>query len=452
MSLPLFRTSFVLLASLSATMMVAGLSVAEDSAVSPMQIFEDRIMPIFRSDEPSSCVQCHLASVDLKNYILPSHIDTFVALREDGLVDLDQPRRSKILTLIKRGEEDADGMSRRIHEKLRNAEYEAFATWIEACCQDQELRSRKSVAIETNEIGPTEPIEVVRHARKSRILDSFERNVWSQRMRCFPCHTPDELDAGNPKHAKAIENHHKFVQKYGAKMNLFAGSPIQTMNQMLANSRRVKGDAYPLINMSDPASSLLLLKPTAKLPPKTDDGLPGKPSSSDPVSHMGGLKMHPHDPSYKAIVAWIADYADITSGKYVNTDDLPSDNWVPTDRILRVKEVPERFAVGTIIQLMVHAKTGDDSPIAFTQGTVTPRRFVNGALFLLRGDDGEMPSLEPAEFEVRMYVDGEDRLRDHPRELLGDSALVGQADLSAKWLSGFKNAEVLSADAFAPLR
>lgn len=71
---------------------------------SPLEIFEQRIMPIFRSPNPSSCVQCHLASVDLKNYILPSHGATFLSLKSQGLINLDAPRKSKILTLIQMGD------------------------------------------------------------------------------------------------------------------------------------------------------------------------------------------------------------------------------------------------------------------------------------------------------------------------------------------------------------
>ncbi len=52
--------------------------------------------------------------------------------------------------------------------------------------------------------------EVIRHGRKDRVLDSFVRNVWSQRMRCFPCHTPDEIDASDPKHAKPQTDSSRF--------------------------------------------------------------------------------------------------------------------------------------------------------------------------------------------------------------------------------------------------
>ena len=72
-------------------------------AGSPEQVFEQRIVPIFKSPNPSSCAQCHLAAVDLKDYILPSAKDTFLALRDQGLIDLDKPGNSKILKFIRAG-------------------------------------------------------------------------------------------------------------------------------------------------------------------------------------------------------------------------------------------------------------------------------------------------------------------------------------------------------------
>ena len=34
-------------------------------AADPKEVFEQRIMPIFKSPNPSSCTECHLAGVDL---------------------------------------------------------------------------------------------------------------------------------------------------------------------------------------------------------------------------------------------------------------------------------------------------------------------------------------------------------------------------------------------------
>lgn len=54
------------------------------------EVFRRRILPIFESPDPSSCVQCHLAGVDLKSYLLPSHEKTFRSLRDQGAA---APRR-----------------------------------------------------------------------------------------------------------------------------------------------------------------------------------------------------------------------------------------------------------------------------------------------------------------------------------------------------------------------
>src|SRR5271168_1708172 len=105
----------------------------------PEQVFERRIVPIFKSPKPSSCVQCHLSGVDLKNYILPSSEKTFLSLRDQGLVDLKKPEDSKILRLINMNESDRTGANL-IHEKTRKAEYEAFAEWIKVCTNDPKLR------------------------------------------------------------------------------------------------------------------------------------------------------------------------------------------------------------------------------------------------------------------------------------------------------------------------
>jgi len=438
-----------------------GAEADEPDQSDAMRVFEERIMPIFRSPQPSSCVQCHLASVDLKDYILPSHVDTFVALREQGLIDLHEPAKSKILTLIQMGEKDLDAGAKRIHQKVRQAEYEAFSAWIKSCCQDPSL-VRLSTSESVKKIGPDQPLEVVRHARKSRVVESFTRKIWSQRMRCFPCHTPFEINPNNPQHKVPSQRHAELVEQYGAKMNLFQQTPEETLDRLIAGSRKRASGRYPLINLDAPAKSLLLLKPTSKLPPKLDDGSFEKPSSSDPVSHMGGLKMHVNDQSYKAFVSWIEDYAAVVKGEYLDAKDLPADNWIPTERILRMAEVPQDWGQGSIVQLFVHSKNPSDAgwsaePIAFTQGIVTPRWFANGPLFLIGSSLDAVPDragrqesdqpfpLPPGEYLIKVYLDSGNRLQESPSRLLGQEDFVGQTAVDAKWQAGFPLAELFSA-------
>src|SRR5688572_30943347 len=113
-------------------LIVGPLSAGEPT---PKELFEKRLMPIFKSPNPSSCVQCHLAGVDLKDYILPSHEKTFQSLRDQGLIDLQRPEASKILKLIKMGDAESKGAAL-IHAKNRAAEYTAFVAWIKASVAD----------------------------------------------------------------------------------------------------------------------------------------------------------------------------------------------------------------------------------------------------------------------------------------------------------------------------
>src|SRR3954469_17100897 len=101
---------------LAALVLLPALRAADPS---PAQVFETRILPIFKSPNPSSCVQCHLAGVDLKDYILPSADKTFRSLRDQGLIDLAAPERSKILTLISMGKEDPRAPA--VHAQNRRA-------------------------------------------------------------------------------------------------------------------------------------------------------------------------------------------------------------------------------------------------------------------------------------------------------------------------------------------
>lgn len=411
--------------------------------LSAEKVFEQRIMPIFRSPNPSSCVQCHLASIDLKEYIRPSHEQTFLSLRDEGLVDPESPRDSKILELIRRGEQDPDSRSKRLHAKTREAELSAFTTWIVACCENVDLVSRPKASHVTR---TQKPSEVIQHGRRSRVVDDFAKSVWSQRMRCFPCHTPNEIDLGNPKHEKPAARHRELVAKYGQRMNLFRATPEETMQQLIVSSRKTK-HGFPMLNLVEPAKSLLILKPTAKLPPKNAEGEFTAPSSKDPVSHMGGLKIHVNDHSYKSFVAWIQDYANVVEGRYRSVDDLPPPQWIATQSMLRMKDCPDNWPIGTPMQLFVHpwdaeTKLYSEQAIAFTQGTVSPRRIVNGALFRFAED---LP-LAAGKHQIRVYVDLQGTIATSPESLLGDSDHVGHIDdVSAHWREGFAKAEMVSA-------
>ncbi|MFN3193889.1 MAG: hypothetical protein ACE361_25485 [Aureliella sp.] len=448
---------FVLLVAVLNCLGTASISYSDEPNAD--LVFETRLKPIFDSPEPSSCVQCHLSAVDLKDYILPSSRETFLSLRDQGLIDIETPSESKILHLISMGDSDPDAMSKRIHAKNRKAEYDAFSNWIDACCQDRELLAAKPTATDTK-AGPSFSNDLIRHTRKDRVLDSFVRNVWSQRMRCFPCHTPNELDAENPMHKKPIERHQDFVRQYGVRMNIFKESPSETLRSLIASSRIrdgrqiVKDDQLPLINLEEPVMSLLIQKPIAKLPAKKSDGKIVEPSSKMPVSHMGGIKMHKGDQSYKAWMHWLEDYAASVSGGYGPDVDLPADNWYPTKHVIRIKEIPKSWPNLSSVQVFVHrwdhgTDSWADEPIAFTQSLVTPRKIVNGSLFVLAKPDQRDhldptgTALKPGKIQLRVFLDRDNLLAESPTLLLNDREPDATSVFDASFGTGFKNADVV---------
>lgn len=399
-----------------ASPVAAGPMPAADPAdpSSAAAVFEKRILPIFKSPNPSSCVQCHLAAVELKDYILPSSTDTFLALRDQGLIDLAKPENSKILTLIRMGTDDpkTNGL---IPAKQRQAEYDAFAAWIQACAADPALRNAPKP--EKVPALALKPVEVVRHARKDVMLESFEANVWSMRFRCMNCHT--EGTPQNDKHRKDYGDRVAWFKKAG---------PAATMDYILASK---------LIDLTDPEKSLLLTKPL---------GL---------VKHEGGVKFALGDQGYKAFRTWIEDVAAIKSGKYATAADVPLRGVGPkrfgTEIWLKLTNVPPAWS-GKLLQTDVFAwdaaaRAWEKEPVATSDRLVGDKGGLwQHTLTLLAAPGGDRakawtagkPALPPGKYLVKVYVDTTGKAKADWKAALGAAEYVGQVEVpQARWAEGY---------------
>ena len=391
------------------------------AADDPTKVFEERILPIFQSPDPSSCVRCHLAAVDLKDYILPSAKDTFLALRDQGLIDLEKPENSKILALINRGTNDPKTAGL-IALKRQKAEYEAFAAWIKACATDPALKNAPKP--EKPPTLATKPIEVVRHTRKDRMLESFEKNIWSLRFRCMNCHTE-----GNPQNDKLVKEH-------GERVSWFKkGGPEATMEYLLASK---------LIDLDSPEKSLLLTKPLNE------------------VKHGGGIKIVTGDQGYKAIRAWVEDVAAIKKGKYAKPADLPAKDTSPkqfgTEAWFKLEKTPDAWG-DKLLTVEVFAWDGranawEKEPVATSDRVV----FGKGKLWqhtvtLLAAPGSDRakawekgkPSLTPGKYLVKVYVDSGDKMKKDWKAKLDPDEFVGQAEFQARWAEGYGSMTVVDA-------
>lgn len=391
---------------------------------SAKDVFEKRIMPIFNSPNPSSCTQCHLAGVDLKNYILPSHEKTFVSLRDQGLIDVKEPMKSKILKLINMREEDRAGANL-IHDKTRKLEYDAFAEWVKASCADPKLRDAPK--LDPAERAQTaRPVEVVRHARKDRLLESFEKNVWAMRFRCMSCHIE-----GTPENKKLVDKHGERVAW------MKAAGPAATMNYLVRDTK--------LVNLKEPEKSLLLLKPLGE------------------VKHEGGKKFLPGDQGYKAFRSWIEDYAAIVGDRYEKAADIPKDDaaglaYFGSEIWLKLTETrPEwddKLLAVTVYAWDAKKKAWETTPIAMSdRGVWGKGKLWQHTLVLIAPKNSQRaqawkkqkPSLPNGRYLVRIHVDTTGKLGSDWKAELGKEDYAGQAEVTSNWPEGYGRMTTLSA-------
>ena len=390
-------------------------------ADTPQQVFEKRILPIFKSPNPSSCVQCHLAGVDLKDYIRPGADETFRSLRDQGLIDLAAPDRSKILTLIAMGTEDKKAPA--VLAANRKAEYEAFAAWIRACAADESLRSAPKLP-PADLARPAAPDAVIRYARTDRLLASFEKTVWAMRFRCMNCHTE-----GTPQNDKN-------VKEYGPRVAwVKKGGPKETMDYLLGSK---------LIDPNEPQKSLLLQKPLGA------------------VKHEGGIKFAPGDQGYKAFRQWVEDVAALRTGRYAKAADLPPKDPGPlrfgTEAWLKLADTPPEWG-DKLLQVDVYAwdaKAGawEPKPVASSDRVVWGKGKLWQHTVTLLADPGSerakrwssgKPALPPGRYLLKVYVDQAGRLKADWRATLGDADYVGQVEVRGAWKDGYNAMTVAEA-------
>lgn len=387
----------------------ASMARTDDSAT----VFNQRILPIFKSPNPSSCVQCHLSSVDLKDYILPSATDTFVALRNQDLIDLDAPERSKILALINRGAEQRSGQQF-IPAKQRQAEYEAFAAWIKACAADPALRG-----LPKSDKPPTlslKAVEVVRHSRADRVLASFESNIWAMRFRCMNCHSE-----GTPQCEKLRKENGDRVAWFKK------DGPKATMEYLLESK---------LIDLTAPEKSLLLAKPLGA------------------VKHGGGIKFTLGDQGYKAFRTWIDDVAAMRTGKYIKSEDLPKEiieaKRFGSEAWLKLVNTPQVWT-GKLLQVDVYgwdATVGgwEKNPVATTDRLIGGKGGLWQHTLTLLAEPGSKrattwatgkPSLPPGKYLLKVYVDTKGKTKENWKTPMGPKEYVGQVEVQARWAEGY---------------
>ncbi len=383
-----------------------GLAAAADDAT---DIFTRRILPLAKADKPSSCIECHAAGVDLSQYIRADAASTFAALRAAGLVSVKQPEKSKLLEFIARAPDKGDAAM----AKVRAEELVAFRTWIVTAASDPKIAS---APVTGEPIGPSAPKEVIRHARRDRVLQSFVENIWIERERCAGCHSPDK--------------NQRLIQKHGEHISwIRPDDPAGTLAIIIE---------HELINLDDPNKSLILQKPLAE------------------VEHGGHIKFLRGSRTDKQFRRFLQDYAATVSGKYQTASDLPQPTekvFVATAQHLRVTDWPKEYG-GRNTRIDLYRWTDgkwSSEPVASVDGGVNPQNnMFQGVPFAILPRTMEIAKeverrrqLPGGRYLVRLYVDRDGEVARNRDYELTAKDFVGEVEFDGDWPPGYQPPKII---------
>jgi hypothetical protein len=256
-------------------------------------LYARKIEPILKDDHPTSCNQCHLSGIDLSMFVKDTPCQTMACLSQLGLVDLDAPERSRVLSWIDR----AKPQSTLITQAVIDAEYTGMLEWIQysSSCGGQvcpafedpcnqklpEASTRCDFALEVGKdyVDPGDCQELT-------LEQLFSADVYQWRDRCYPCHFTSDTSVQQ-------------APRWITDVSMATSEPgLACAASSLATMRTVLSHGY--VDLMQPTQSLILLKPLS-----TDGG---------GVTHGGGPKFDgPADPSYQSFLAWITRYSACTA-------------------------------------------------------------------------------------------------------------------------------------------
>lgn len=245
-----------------------------------LEIYEARIAPLLRDGNQSACNECHLAGVDLGLYADGGgECATMACMVDAGIVDLEAPEDSRVLTWILR----ATPSSELITPEVLQAEHDGMLEWIQyhsECgadvCPPIDNPCGGVPQAATCETPPSQHdlpphgFEDPGDCSDLTIEKAFGELVYQWRGRCFPCHYASQTTG--PQNAP------RWIEEGDCNV----GS--------LATMRNVMHEG--LVDLEDPTQSLLVLKPLAE--------------SAGGVPHEGSDKFFDtNDGAYQDFRAWV---------------------------------------------------------------------------------------------------------------------------------------------------
>lgn len=248
-----------------------------DCSARPSALFEERILPLLKEEHPNTCAQCHAGGIDLASFLRPDPCESMACMRERGLVNLDDPEASVILTFIERAEPESELVTTEVIDLERSA----FLSWIrhEAHCQGCASISCPEPPPPACDLSDDSGILTIETDTGGCERETMERlfrgTIFNWRNRCSPCHFQEEEAA--PARAP------RFFSRTGS-------CQVASLNTL----QNVERSGY--IDIAQPEKSLLVRKPLDV----AEGGVP----------HEGHAKFQRSDRAYEDFIHFLERYAE----------------------------------------------------------------------------------------------------------------------------------------------
>jgi hypothetical protein len=249
------------------------------------ELYERYIEPLMTDAHPDTCNQCHLSGIDLSMYIQDTPCQSMACMASLGVVDLESPEDSAVLSYILQADPDSD----LITEAVVQREYDGFLEWIQwsATCHDEvcgEIDDPCNSATAGSRL-PDGTLTPLGGCDEDTLAGLFQENIWSYHGRCWGCHHV------NGASRESYPSAPTFYVWNGDE----ADSSRQTMYNLIG---------LGTIDTADPAASGLLTKPLA-------EGLTTGTALGEVTGswHGGGTKFADGDDAdFLTTVEWVGYY------------------------------------------------------------------------------------------------------------------------------------------------
>ncbi|MBL4688665.1 MAG: hypothetical protein JKY37_29020 [Nannocystaceae bacterium] len=166
-------------------------SEAADESGAPLDCNEDEltalytryVQPFVSGVVPQSCGECHMTGIDMSLYAQDTPCDTMACMVGQGVVDLDNPAASSLLSMIDMGDPNSSVFN-------VSVEHAAMLEWIDWSAQcHQEVCGDIASPCEQNTGAGSTGTNPIGDCSEDDLLVTFWNTVTVDRGRCLACHS-----------------------------------------------------------------------------------------------------------------------------------------------------------------------------------------------------------------------------------------------------------------------